>query len=107
MRTVSILLVFISLSCYAIGQVTEGEAKLRKFETDSVGGWKKGAVIGINLNQASLTNWAAGGQNSFGVNGLTSIFANYKKDRMSWDNSLDVGYGLLRQGPNADFIKTD
>jgi hypothetical protein len=107
MRTFSILLIFIGISCYTIGQVTEGEAKLRKQDADTLSGWKKGAVVGVNMSQASLTNWAAGGQNSFGINGLTSLFANYKKGKMSWDNSLDIGYGVLQQGANADFIKTD
>lgn len=107
MRTFSILLIFIGISCYTIGQVTEGEAKLRKQDADTLSGWKKGAVVGVNMSQASLTNWAAGGQNSFGINGLTSLFANYKKGKMSWDNSLDIGYGVLQQGVNADFIKTD
>lgn len=107
MRTFSILLVFISMSCFAIGQLTEGESKLRKQDADTISGWKKGAVIGININQASLTNWSAGGQNSFGVNALTSLFANYKKGKKSWDNSLDIGYGVLQQGDNPDFIKTD
>lgn len=107
MRILSFLLLFIFLSFSSIGQVTEGEAKLRKHDIDTVSGWKKGAVIGVNMSQASLTNWAAGGQNSFGVNGLTSLFANFKKRNMSWDNSLDIGYGLLKQGANADFIKTD
>jgi hypothetical protein len=41
------------------------------------------------------------------VNGLFSAFANYKKDKTVWDNSLDLGYGLLKQGKNSDFMKTD
>ena len=30
-----------------------------------------------------------------------------KKVKRSWDNSLDIGYGLLKQGKNEDFRKTD
>lgn len=37
-----------------------------------------------------------------------SLFANYKKENQSWDNALDLGYGLLRQGKkNADILKSD
>jgi hypothetical protein len=89
------------------GQVTEAEATLKKNNLDTIVGWKKGGVIGLNLAQTSLTNWAAGGQESFAVNGLFSVFANYKKDKMAWDNSLDIGYGLLKPGKDADFMKTD
>jgi hypothetical protein len=38
---------------------------------------------------------------------LFSAFANYKKDKSVWDNSLDIGYGLLKQGKDASFRKTD
>jgi hypothetical protein len=66
-------------------------------------------VFAVNFAQTSLTNWAAGGQNSLAVNGLFSVFANYKKDKNVWDNSLDIGYGVLKQGKgkNNNFMKTD
>lgn len=107
MRTTLLMLLFVGFTCYVKGQVTEGESKLRKQATDTVQGWKTGAVVGANLSQTSLTNWAAGGQNSLAINGLFSAFANYKKDKTAWDNSLDVGYGLLKQGARSDFMKTD
>jgi hypothetical protein len=89
------------------GQVTETEKTLRLVAADTTQGWKKGGVFAVNLAQTSLTNWAAGGQNSVAVNGLFSVFANLKKDKSRWDNSLDIGYGLLKQGTNAPFRKTD
>jgi hypothetical protein len=89
------------------GQVTEAEKKLRSQTADTTQGWKKGGVIAVNLAQTSLTNWAAGGQNSLAVNGLFSAFANYKREKTVWDNSLDVGFGLLKQGASSDFMKTD
>lgn len=80
---------------------------LKTHAIDTLRGWKKGGVIGLNLAQTSLTNWAAGGQNSLAINGLISVFANYKKDKTAWDNSLDLGYGILKQGENAMVRKTD
>ena len=67
---------------------------------------EKGGIFAVNLAQTSLTNWAAGGQNSFAVNGLLSTFANYKMDKSVWVNSLDIGYGLLKQG-STGYRKTD
>lgn len=58
--------------------------------------WKLGAYFGVNFNQVGLTNWAAGGENSFSVAGIFSGTANYKKGNITWDNSLDLGYGLLK-----------
>jgi len=91
----------------ANSQVTEGEKHLRTITADTTQGWKTGGIFAINLAQTSLTNWSAGGQNSFSVNGIFSVFANYKKDKSVWDNSLDLGYGLLKQGDNKNFMKTD
>jgi Protein of unknown function (DUF3078) len=89
------------------GQVTDAEKNLRTQSADTTQGWKKGGVFAVNVSQTSLTNWAAGGQNSMAVNGIFSAFANYKMNNSVWDNSLDLGYGLLKQGKDADYMKTD
>lgn len=60
--------------------------------------WKTGGVFTLNFNQTSLTNWAAGGENSIAANSLLNVFAKYKKNRTAWDNSLDLAYGLLKAG---------
>ena len=58
--------------------------------------WKKGGNFGINLNQGSLSNWSAGGDKfSLSVNSLTNLFAFYKEGKKSWDNSLDLAYGVV------------
>jgi hypothetical protein len=88
-------------------QVTEGEKILRTQTNDTILGWKTGGVLGLNLAQTSLTNWAAGGQNSVAFNGIFSVHANLVKGKSRWDNSLDVGYGRLKQGKNSDSRKTD
>lgn len=88
-------------------ELTEAEKKIKAQEADSLDGWKAGGVLGINLTQASFTNWAAGGENSVAVNGLLSTFANYKKGRSSWDNTLNLAYGMLKQGDEGGVRKTD
>lgn len=64
-------------------------------------GWKKGGMSAINFSQVSLTNWAAGGENSFSGNLILNGFANMKKGKMTWDNTLSFGYGLLKQGDKS------
>jgi len=103
-------LISILILCFAIhylsAQVTEGEEKLRAQSADSLDGWKKGGALFLNFSQTSLTNWAAGGIGSYAVNGLASFFGNYKKGNSVWDNTLDIGYGLLKQ-KDAGVQKTD
>jgi hypothetical protein len=105
-RYSAVVLLLSVISCLTFGQITDVEKGVRTQSADTVFGWKKGGVISVNLAQTSLTNWAAGGQNSFAVNGLLSTFANYKKGKSVWANSLDIGYGVLKQG-NSGYQKTD
>jgi hypothetical protein len=106
-KFIALIVLMTGFSLIAFGQVTEGEKHLRTLPSDTTRGWKKGGVFALSLAQTSLTNWAAGGQNSLAINGILSCFANYKRNKSVWDNSLDIGYGLLKQGKNTDFMKTD
>jgi len=101
-----IVIIFILINL-TYSQTTEAEKVLRVKSVDSLSGWKTGGVIRISFSQASFTNWAAGGQNSISLNGLLSTYANFKKDKNSWDNMLDLGYGFLQQGKDGKVIKTD
>jgi hypothetical protein len=59
--------------------------------------WKKGGVVGANLAQASLSNWAAGGDDfSLSANALVSLFAFHKKGRTSWDNTFEFNFGYIK-----------
>ncbi len=107
MKKIGFALIAILFSSAIFAQITDAEKDLKTQNTDTVEGWKKGGLISLNFGQVSLSNWAAGGQNSFSANGLVSLFANYKKDNYTWDNSLDIGYGLLKQGEDSDIMKTD
>lgn len=70
---------------------------------DSTTHWKQAFRIGFNISQASFSsNWKAGGVNSFGFNSLLNYKANYKKDKHSWDNEIDLLFGMVNnqgQGP--------
>lgn len=68
--------------------------------------WTTGGIINLNFSQVQLSNWAAGGQNSFSGNGFLSLFANYEKDNSSWENTLDLGYGILKN-EDEDQRKSD
>lgn len=106
------ILSLISLSLFmlfniAYSQVKEVEKIIKtKPNVDTIG-WKNGGFISINLAQTSMTNWSAGGENSVSIQGLLSLFTIYAGKSSFWDNSLTLGYGVLQQGENKKFIKTD
>lgn len=108
-----IVLVIGFWSTLSYSQITELEADVKKESIDSLDGWKKGGYFALNGSQVSLTNWVAGGQNSISINSLFGLYANLKKGKMTWENSLDFGYGILRQSeklfsPTGEkWIKTD
>ena len=61
--------------------------------------WKFSGVSGLNLAQTSLTNWAAGGENSVAWNLYLNASANYKKGDWSWDNALITDFGKTSRPP--------
>jgi hypothetical protein len=74
--------------------VTISQAQIVR--VDSLSNWKKAFKVGLNLNQASFSsNWKAGGVNSFGFNAFLNYKANYTKDKVSWDNEIDMLYGMV------------
>ncbi len=87
MRITILLLSTLFVAPMAFGQV---------IRPDTTSNWKKQLTIGINFNQAAFSsNWKAGGINSVGLNTLFTYRANYKKDRNSWDNLIDLAYGFV------------
>lgn len=99
---------FLIISCISVaakaqdgtvkGLKKDAEKSISKDPKDTVQlKWKKGGNFGLNLNQGTLSNWSAGGDKfSLSVNSLASLFAFYKQGKNSWDNSLDLAYGIVK-----------
>lgn len=75
-------------------------------QPDTVKHWKSGGKTAFNFSQVSLSNWAGGGENSVSGTFLFNAFLNYTKKQSAWENTLDVGYGLTRQG-DENMVKTE
>ena len=73
-------------------------AKVIKKEADTTKwNWKRGGLINFSLAQGSLSNWAAGGDNfSLTVSSYLNYFLYYQKNRISWDNNIDVNLGYVQ-----------
>jgi hypothetical protein len=62
--------------------------------------WLKEVSGGLNINQAAFSsNWTGGGKNSVAVGTYFLARANHAKGKWTWDNTLDLLYGIVK---NAD-----
>lgn len=68
--------------------------------------WSTEGNFSLNFSQVSLSNWAAGGKSSMSGVGMINYKANYKKDKLSWDNTFDLRYGFLKE-EDVDLRKSD
>jgi len=59
--------------------------------------WNKGGSLGLNFNQATLNNWAAGGVGSISGGSYFNYIFDYKKGIVVWENSIELGFGLIRE----------
>lgn len=84
---------FIALAFLGVGTVS---AQTETAEGTSP--WTREGNLGLKLTQVSLTNWAAGGDNSVAFDFQGAYQANYKKGKHLWNNRLELAYGLNRTG---------
>lgn len=107
MKKAILFMIFaVTCSSFLAAQTTEAEKALRKVIEDIPEGWQFGGLFSVGFNQVSLTNWAAGGQGSVSGNALASLSVDYRKESLVWNNTLDLGYGLIQQG-SGGVLKTD
>src|SRR5262249_13550317 len=97
------LCLLVSCSVIAQDQTVKGLQKdadktIKKDPADTLPRqWKRGGLLNINLSQASLNNWAAGGEKfTLAVDAFVNLYAFYKKGKSSWDNTLDFNVGYIK-----------
>lgn len=95
-----------AIPVFAVITLLSFAASAQIIQVDSLSPWKKKLNFGINVNQASFSsNWKGGGVNSIGLTAQFNYKANYKKDRNSWDNEIDLLYGFVNNSGQG-FRKT-
>lgn len=95
MNTKKTLALSISI-CTASILFAQADKKDLTKKADTIKAWDAGGIINLAFSQVSLTNWAAGGQNTIGMVAIVSLHANYKKNKISWLNSVDLDYGFQK-----------
>lgn len=76
-------------------------ALAQQTEEGATTNWTTKGVTGFNLSQTALSNWAAGGENTFAGNVYLNLAANYKKDLWSWDNAFNTDFGMTHTTSNG------
>jgi len=87
MKKIFILTVIISMGSNLFSQEKADSSK-----------WEFGGIGTFTFSQVSLYQWSAGGEASLSGAGLLNLYGNYNDESVSWVNSLDLGYGLIKQG---------
>jgi hypothetical protein len=58
--------------------------------------WRTGGAYTLSIGQGSQSNWSAGGDDfSFTINTSLRLFGFFKKNKHSWDNTLDINFGYI------------
>ena len=82
-------------------------------DEEKKGPWTIKGETGITYSNAYFSEyWAAGGDNSNSLLWRGFINANWKGEKATWENALDLNYGLIKQGDldlrkmkdNIDFL---
>ncbi len=56
--------------------------------------WVHGGTAGLAMNQVGQVNWAAGGENTVGLNAHIDYAADMKKGKHLWNNRFEMDYGF-------------
>jgi hypothetical protein len=113
MKKITLILFLAGFAFTAFGQEIQKVAKAKDdvlaVKADTIKRWYIAGSGNLAFSQAAFSNWAAGGENSIGLNAFVNLKANYKKDRHIWGNTLDLGYGFqfLGKGDDTRFTKTN
>ncbi len=60
--------------------------------------WTYAGFFSQQFNQSSFTNWAAGGENNLALTSILNLEANYSRDVYTWENQLQMAYGIIKSG---------
>ena len=69
--------------------------------------WTESLMTNIKFGQTSLTNWAAGGDNTTTLQAFVDGKADYKKNDLFWNNRLQLDYGFVYASSKSILQKSD
>ncbi len=78
-----------------------------KSKSKATGPWTYTGTESIQFSQAFLDNWTKGGENSISLLSDLLINANYKKNKIEWENYIRHQVGIMGSESYATQINTD
>ena len=106
MKVCRYLILFISIGIFTdVIHAQPDSLFLSPVEENNLG-WNINEEVGLYFNQVSFTNWNAGGANSISAIFNGKAEANYKNDKLFWNSSLLLRYGINKQ-EDEPIRKTD
>ncbi|MGC6414118.1 MAG: DUF3078 domain-containing protein [Bacteroidia bacterium] len=70
-------------------------------------GWQFYGNSSINTSQSSFSNWQGGGLSSISIYTSLNLNLFYIGDKTKWESILGIGYGLMLQGNDNEWFKSD
>jgi len=67
--------------------------------------WKNSMSCDLGFNQTFLSNWAAGGYSTFALAAAFDGKANYARDYITWDNRLQLNYGIFWSADKQELLQ--
>jgi len=95
----TICCVLVTISLYSQNDNAGRLAAIPLTGEDSTKTWITGGGLGADLGNILIINPKPGsGQNRIGVGGAIGFFANHRKQRISWDNSVSLNFAIEKTG---------
>ena len=89
----------------AAKEISDAPVEQQKVKKPS--NWTESLTNNIKFGQTSLTNWAAGGDNTVTLQAYVDGNANYKKNDVFWNNRLQLDYGFIYASSKPILQKSD
>ncbi len=70
-------------------------AKVDTKEVKKPKNWTLSAMANLNFIESAYVNWAKGGITNFALSTYVDLNANYKVEKMFWNNRLQLDYGFM------------
>ncbi|QZT36812.1 DUF3078 domain-containing protein [Halosquirtibacter xylanolyticus] len=69
--------------------------------------WDLGGQVSLGFTQTSLSNWSAGGESSLSGLFMGNYHFNYKMPTQTWENKIDIKYGINKNKDSGMRKNTD
>ncbi|MEI6821318.1 MAG: DUF3078 domain-containing protein [Bacteroidota bacterium] len=100
------LMLIIVINGGLIAQTKDSTLKADTIKSDTIKPWRIKSNVVFTFGQSAYKYWAQGGENSVSGIGNYKFTAFHKKNLTSWENTIELAYGIVQQDSKKPY-KTD